>query len=139
MNRLMVSVVILIVLCMQQVRANDITIRPLSVSALKDLVIAPRIFTITAYVIEKFDECPPCPPNAVCETCEYGIYVADENRPRKPGASGGDGIYLRTNQAKEFQIGIKYLFKIRFRLEKNAAGAWQQTGPELIDFAPAGP
>jgi hypothetical protein len=108
--------------------------RPLTVSELKKAVIAPRIFAVTAYVREKYDECPPCPPNAVCETCVYGIYVADDNRPRTPGGSTATGIYLRTNRAKEFVIGSRYLFRIRYRLEKDARGTWRQTGPELIDF-----
>lgn len=137
----MVSSVFVIVLCMQQASANDVNdimSQPLSVSALKEHVMTPRIFTVTAYIIEKYDKCPPCPPNAVCETCVLGIYVADDNRPRKPGTFTDDGLYLRTKKAQDFQIGIKYEFIIRYRLEKNAAGAWLQTGPELIDFAPVG-
>jgi len=142
MKRLMISVPFLIALCIQQSHANDvndIASRPLGVAALKELVIAPRIFTVTAYVIEKYDECPPCPPKAMCETCAYGIYVADDNRPRKPGTLTDNGLYLRTDRAKEFQIGIKYVFRIRYRLERTAAGAWRQTGPELVDFARIGP
>jgi len=142
MKRLTVSVLFLIGLCMQQSHASDVNdgaTRPLGVAALKELVIAPRIFTVAAYVIEKYDECPPCPPNAVCETCAYGIYVSDDNRPRKLGTLTDDGLYLRTNKAKEFQTGIKYQFTIRYRLEKSPAGAWRQTGPELIDFSRIGP
>ena len=142
MKNLTVSAAFLVVLCMQQARAgevNDVANRPLSVSALKELVIAPRIFTIAAYVIEIYDKCPPCPPKAVCETCTFGIYVADDNRPRQPGSLTDDGLYLRTDKAGQFQIGTKYLFTIRYRLEKSAAGAWQQTGPQLIDFARIGP
>ena len=142
MKNLAVSAVFLVVLCMQQAYAsdvNDAANRPLSVSALKELVIAPRIFTIAAYVIEIYDKCPPCPPKAVCETCTFGIYVADDNRPRQPGSLTDDGLYLRTDKAGQFQIGTKYLFRIRYQLEKSAAGAWQQTGPQLIDFARIGP
>jgi hypothetical protein len=137
MKELIVSVLVLAAFSISQSRANDakaITTRPLSVSALKQLLIAPRIFTVTAYVIEKYDECPPCPPRAVCETCAYGIYLSDENHPRKPGTLTDDGLYLRTNRAKEFEIGTKYRFRVRYRMEKSAAGAWRQSGPELIDF-----
>ena len=92
-----------------------------------------------AYVIEKYDKCPPCPPDALCETCQFGIYVADDNRPPKAVVSMDYGIYLRTDKAKDFQIGSRYLFTIRYRLEKSAAGAWQQTGPELSGFTLIGP
>jgi hypothetical protein len=139
MKNLMLSITFLITLCIQQAHASyvdDVSNRQLSVSALKAQVIAPRYFAVAAYVITKDDTCPPCPPDAVCETCAYGIYVADDNRPRTPGVSMNDGIYLQTNKAREFQIGTKYLFTVRYRLEKNAAGAWQQTGPEFIDAAP---
>lgn len=142
MKNLAVSTALLVVLCMQQARAgdvNDVASPPLSVSALKELVVAPRIFAIAAYVIEIYDKCPPCPPKAVCETCTYGIYVADDNRPRQPGSLADDGLYLSTDKAGQFQIGAKYLLRIRYRLEKSAAGAWQQTGPQLIDFARISP
>jgi hypothetical protein len=137
----MVSVAFLIALCIPQTHANDvddITSRPLSISELKELVMAPRIYTVTAYVIEKYDECPPCPPNAVCETCVLGIYVADDNRPRKPGVTMNDGMYLQTNKARRFQKGVKYLFRVRYILERTAAGAWLQSGPDLIDFTHIG-
>ena len=142
MKSLTLSVALLLTLCTGQACAADVSDaagRPLSVAALKALVVAPRIYSVTAYVVEKYDECPPCPPNAVCETCVYGIYLADDNRARKPGASSGDGIYLSTNRAREFRLGARYHFRIRYRLEKNAAGAWRRTGPELIDFIRVGP
>jgi len=135
------AVLFLMALCIQEAQANngnDIASRALSVSELRTQAIAPRIFTVAAYVIQKYDECPPCPPNAVCETCVVGIYVADDKRPRKPGVAMNDGLYLRTNKAGGFQLGIKYLFRIRYRMEQNAAGAWLQTGPELVDFAHMG-
>lgn len=138
MKSFLISALLLIALCIQQAQANDVNDsagRSLSIAELKERVFAPRIFAVTAYVIEKYDKCPPCPPNAVCETCVFGIYVADDNRPRKPGTTMTDGIYLPTNKAQRFQIGMKYQFRIRYRIEKNAAGAWQQTGPELIDFS----
>jgi len=139
---LTLSVALLIALCAGQACAADVTGvagRPLSIAELNALVVAPRIYSVVAYVVEKHDECPPCPPNAVCETCVYGIYLADHDRARAPGAAMGDGIYLSTNKAREFQLGARYLFRIRYRLEKNAAGAWRQTGPELIDFTRVGP
>lgn len=142
MKNLAVSAAFLLVLCMQQAGAgdvNDVVNRPLSVSALKERVIAPRIFLIVAYVTEIYDKCPPCPPKAVCETCTYGIYVADDDHPRQPGNQTDDGLYLRTDKAGQFQIGTKYLLRIRYRLERSPAGAWQQTGPQLIDFARIGP
>jgi hypothetical protein len=142
MKSLMVTVMLLWAVCLQQAPAtgiNDIKGQAVSVSELKEKSIAPRYFTVSAYVIEKYDECPPCPAGAVCETCVFGIYVADENRPRKPGVAMKDGIYLQTNRAQEFHVGSKYVLKVRYRLEKNAAGTWLQTGPELMDFAPAGP
>lgn len=142
MKSLTLSLALVLALCAGQAGAADVgdaAGRPLSIAALKALVVAPRIYSVAAYVVEKYDECPPCPPNAVCETCVYGIYLADDNRAREPGASRGDGIYLSTNKAREFQLGAKYHFRIRYRLEKNAAGAWRQTGPELIDFTRAGP
>ena len=137
-RKLTVSVALLAALCIQAAGAagvNDAGPRPLSVSALKERVIAPRIFTVAAFVVEKFDKCPHCPPGAVCETCTFGIYVADDLRPRRPGATRDDGLYLTTDKASQFQTGTKYRFRIRYRLEKNAAGAWQQSGPQLIDFA----
>ena len=142
MKSLTRSVILLLTLCLQQTNAsalNENTNRPLSISELKEHVEAPRDFTVTAYVIEKYDECPPCPPKAVCETCVLGIYVADGNHPRNSNTFNDDGIYLRTNKAQEFQIGIKYIFKVRYRMEKNAGGVWRQSGPELIDFTPVGP
>ena len=142
MKRLMGPVIFLLALCLQQAHAdgaNDDVNRRFSVSALKEQVAAPGDFTVAAYVVEKYDVCPKCPPNAVCETCVLGIYLADDNLPRKPGASSDDGIYLRTNRAQEFQVGSQYEFRIGYRMEKNAAGAWQRTGPELIDFAPVRP
>ena len=141
MRSLMLSGVFLSTLCLQQAGADDmtdITAPPLSVSEMKDRIMAPRIYTVAAYVVEKYDTCPPCPSKAVCETCVLGIYVADDNAPRKPGTVMNDGLYLQTNEAGRFQAGVKYLFRIRYRLEQNTAGAWQQTGPELMDFARIG-
>ena len=138
MKNLTVCAALLALLCLQQARAagvNDVAGRPLSVSALKELVVAPRIFTIAAYVVEIYDRCPPCPPQAVCETCTYGIYVADDNRPHRPGPPRDEGLYLATHKAGQFHVGTKYLFKIEYRLERSAAGAWRQTGPQLIDSA----
>lgn len=140
MNNLPALIFFIIALCVQQAHANETNgfmTKPLSVEELKTRIIAPRIFTVSAYVIEKYDKCPPCPANAVCETCVFGIYVADNNRQRIPDASRKDGIYLQTNEAYKFKIGMKYLFHIRYRMEKNAYGAWQQTGPELIDYMQA--
>ena len=142
MKNLTFCAAFLAVLCLQQARAagvNDVAGRPLSVSELNELVVAPRIFALAAYVVEIYDRCPPCPPQAVCETCTYGIYVADDKRPRRPGTLKDDGLYLRTDKAGQFHLGTKYLFKIEYRLEKSAAGAWRQTGPQLIDSARIGP
>ena len=142
MKGLLRSTVLLLTLGQLQVHANDENAdadRPLSVSALKERAVAPRIFTVTAYVVEKQDTCPPCPPKALCETCVFGIYLADDRRPRRTGTSIDDGIYLRTNRAQEFRVGAKYRFRLRYRMEMNAAGAWRQAGPELIDFAPVRP
>ena len=139
---LIIAVSLAMSFCVQDTQAGDVSShgsQPLSISELKKHITAPRIYSVEAYVIHKDDECPPCPPNAVCETCVLGIYVADDNRPRKPGVVMNDGIYLQTNKARRFQVGIKYQFRIRYRLEMNAAGAWLQTGPELIDFTHIGP
>jgi hypothetical protein len=137
MNNFLASIFFIITLCVQQAHAdetNEFMAQPLSVEDLKTRIIAPRIFTVSAYVIEKYDKCPPCPANAVCETCVFGIYVADNNRLQVTDVSRKDGIYLQTNDAYKFKIGMKYLFHIRYRMEKNAYGRWQQTGPELIDY-----
>jgi hypothetical protein len=108
--------------------------QPLSISELKREVTAPRIYWLRAYVIHKDDECPPCPPNAVCETCVLGIEVADENLPWEPGIPMENVLYLRTPKAGEFVVGNRYLFKLRYRIEQNAAGAWLQSGPQLIEY-----
>lgn len=112
---------------------------PLSISELKKEVTAPRIYWLRAYVIHKDDECPPCPPNAVCETCVLGIEVADDNLQWEPGIPMDNVLYLRTDKAREFIVGNRYLFKLRYRIELNAAGAWLQTGPQLIDYESAAP
>ena len=120
------------------VETSDGMRRTLSIAALRDLVTAPRIYKVAAYVVRKYDKCPPCPPNAVCETCELGIYVADDYGPGMSAVVMNDGMYLRTDDAGSFRVGSKYLLTIRYRVERNAAGAWLQTGPELIDFARIG-
>lgn len=113
--------------------------KPLSVAEMRRQVSAPRVYSVEAYVIHKDDECPPCPPNAVCETCVLGIYVADDTRPREPDMSTRtDVIYLQTNKAQSFQVGEKYLFRIKYQLMQNAAGAWLQTSPELIEYRSIG-
>jgi hypothetical protein len=136
MKLLIVVVVSLIaVSCVQVSLAGELNVRanqPLSVSQLKERVIAPRIFSVEAYVVVKDDECPPCPPQAVCETCVFGIYISDRNDRPKGRALLTEGLYLVARDAGRYQLGAKYLFNIRYRIERNAAGAWQQTGPELI-------
>lgn len=140
MRALGVSAVFLIALCapsLHPARAADVNEMagpPLSVSELKASVIAPRFFKVAAYVIEKYDTCPPCPPNALCETCEFGIYVADDPRPPETGVTMDYGIYLRTDMAKEFQVGSRYLLRVRYKMERSPAGPWRQTGPELAGF-----
>jgi len=110
--------------------------RPMSIAELKQRLAAPRIFTVAAYVVAKYDRCPPCPPKAVCETCELGIYIADGNRQPEAGAAKPDGIYLRTREAARFKVGARYVFTLRYRTELNRAGAWLQTGPALVGFSP---
>jgi hypothetical protein len=140
MKAFTVSAVFLVALCALSLHpasaadVNDMAGPPLSVLELKTRVIAPRFFKVVAYVIEKYDTCPPCPPEALCETCQLGIYVADDNRPPETGVSMDYGIYLQTDRAKEFQVGSRYLFRIRYRMEKSPAGPWRQTGPELAGF-----
>jgi len=86
----------------------------LSVNKMKAQVTAPRTFLVQAYVIRKDDECPPCPPMAVCETCQLGIVIADI-----PNAPLSEGLYLPTPQAAVFRTGPKYAFHILYWIEKN--------------------
>lgn len=138
MNKLLVTLAFLAALGVRGIYAAGVvheTERPLSIATLRDIVTTPRIYKVEAYVVQKDDECPPCPPNAVCETCQLGIYVADDGTPSKAGVNMKDGMYLRTKEASSFQVGGKYLLTIKYNVERNAAGAWLQTGPELVDFA----
>jgi hypothetical protein len=134
---LMIALCLLTGFCVPGARAGEAGgpgSRPLSISELKKEVTAPRIYWLRAYVIHKDDECPPCPPNAVCETCVLGIEVADENLPWQPGIPMENVLYLRTPKAGEFVVGNRYLFKLRYLIELNAAGAWLQSGPQLIEY-----
>ena len=109
---------------------EDANIPPISISQMKIQATAPRVFIVTAYVMRKDDVCPPCPPHAVCETCELGIRIADSPDTMDKG------IYLATPQAAQFQLGAQYLFRIRYQIIRNAAGAWQLEGPQLLDYSP---
>ncbi|HKI62930.1 MAG TPA: hypothetical protein VKA31_11605 [Mariprofundaceae bacterium] len=102
---------------------------PLTVVQMEEQAMAPRVYTVIAYVIHKDDVCPPCPPHAVCETCQLGIRIAD--------SMDAKGLYLPTPKAAEFQMGREYIFLIRYQIVRNAAGAWQMEGPQLLEHAPA--
>lgn len=101
------------------------------VSQIESQLTTPHIYAVSAYVIRKDDQCPPCPPGAVCETCQLGILIADSPDTTEAG------LYLATMQAARFEVGASYLFHIRYRFRKNPAGAWQLEGPQLVDYAPA--
>jgi hypothetical protein len=112
---------------------------PMTIAELKQQLAAPQTYSVAAYVIKKFDKCPPCPTRAICETCELGIYIGDRNGSSASGASQTDGLFLRTGDAAAFQVGTRYLFTLSYRLETNQAGARLQTGPVLVDYSPIHP
>jgi len=113
--------------------ADDAPTPPLSVAGMQAQLAAPQLYSVAAFVIRKDDECPPCPPHAVCETCQLGILIADN-----PDAPITNALYLATTQAAQFRTGSKYLFRIRYQIRKNAFGAWQLEGPQLVSYTEIG-
>ena len=137
---IMASIFFLIVIGGVNVTAGDLDSdaeQPMSIMTLKDRLVAPRIYSIKAYVIEKYDQCPPCPPKAVCETCQLGIFIADRNLKLESGIDRPDGLYLPTRDAASFRVGALYIFTISYRVERNRAGAWLRSGPQLVQSSPA--
>lgn len=104
-----------------------------TVSQIESQLTTPRIYAVRAYIVRKYDHCPPCPPGAVCETCQLGILIADSPDTTEAG------LYLATPQAAHFMVGANYLFHIRYRFRKNPAGAWQLEGPQLVDYTAISP
>lgn len=94
---------------------------------------------VVAYVVAVYDKCPPCPPKALCETCERGIYVADRKDEFERDPSGAQRLYLCTPKAGAFHAGAQYRFTLQYGFEKTGAGPWRRTGPVLVDFAPVQP
>lgn len=131
-----VSILFLLTVCGGNVIAGEVNAdhgRPMSIVELNKQLAAPQFYSVIAYVVEKYDKCPPCPPNAVCETCQLGIFISDSNTPLESGNPRMDGLYLRTRQAGGFRVGARYLFTLRYWIEKNQAGAWLRSGPMLVD------
>jgi hypothetical protein len=118
---------------------NGAPVRPMSIAELKQHLAAPQTYSVVAYVIRKYEKCPPCPTMAICETCELGIYIADNNQSPESGASQADGLFLHTRDVGVFQVGSRYLFTLSYRLEINRSGARLQTGPVLVNYSPVHP
>lgn len=134
MKRVAAAVLMLLIWTTTDTLAGTLDDAPLSVGEMQRHVMAPRIYAVNAYVVHTYDKCPPCPPNAVCETCQLGIVIADA-----PDTPVREGLYLSTPQAARFLVGSKYIFRIRYRIERNAAGARQLEGPQMIDYLPGEP
>jgi len=100
---------------------------------------AEELFGIQGYVV-MMSECPPCPKDAVCATCEppYIIVSARNSTLDSAERMTSREVRLQTNHVSGLVRGEHYRFLIR-----NAAGAKDHRGRlafDLVEFhkAPAG-
>ncbi|MGE0267097.1 MAG: hypothetical protein AB7S78_01395 [Candidatus Omnitrophota bacterium] len=107
-----------------------------SVKALKALTVQSGAeYPVDGYIVEIRD-CPPCPPDAVCPTCQ-GEYIVIADTPQRTDDISGE-LWVSTvmKGQRDFKKWIKYRFILK--ADDESLPDWDKADFELMDLKEGG-
>lgn len=103
-----------------------------SVKALKALTVQPGAeYPVDGYIVEIRD-CPPCPPDAVCATCQGEYIILADTPQRTEDTSGELWVSTMMKGQRDFKKGVLYRFTLK--ADDESLPDWDKADFELMDL-----